>query len=154
MDNRGFWRKLFDMRFESFVTRELVRYMYICVMLFLAVFSLSAFVAAWQQASEREESLFLIGGLVVIILIDGIVLLMSRFVLESMVVLFVVAENTAATSHGVSALSRVVPDEENGESDGNGTGEKGPEEKQKTAEEREREARISQLKAMIEELEA
>ena len=88
---RGFFGKLFDFSFETFITPSIIKVLFILILVVIGIGALGFVIAAFSQSAVL--------GLVVLIIgvpIGGFLyILFARVWLEIVVVLFRIEENTA-----------------------------------------------------------
>jgi Domain of unknown function (DUF4282) len=87
---RGFFASLFDLSFTSLVTTKIIKALYLLSMLLIGLAALAFVIAAFHQSSTA--------GLFVLVVVAPIVsllyLIYARVVLELVIVLFRIMENT------------------------------------------------------------
>ena len=90
MEN-SFFKSLFDMSFDDFITTKIIKILYIISIVFSAIMGLVIIFSGFATNSGAMGILFLILGPVVAF----INIIMSRIWLELIIVIFKIAENTS-----------------------------------------------------------
>ena len=113
-ERRGFFGSLFDLSFRHFVTGKVVSFLYVISLIFAvlnALFSavyLSVLLGAFLSAAADSPAVGWIMGILLFCIVAPLLLLLSvvyvRVLLEIVVVLFRIADNTAETSRHLDAL--------------------------------------------------
>jgi hypothetical protein len=91
MQQRGFFSSLFDINFESFVTTRIIKVLYVIAIILAAIYVV--FLVAASFASDST-----IGALILVLspVIFLLFVLYTRVLLEFMIVVFRIYENTCA----------------------------------------------------------
>ena len=107
MKSKGFFGALFDSSFGTFVTPKLIRLLY-----FLVVTAVELGILLWGLsglvAFLRDRSLASLGVLVSAPIAAVLGLIFVRIWMETMIVIFRIAEDLAAIAHGGGAVRVVV----------------------------------------------
>lgn len=103
--SKGFFRSLFDLSFTSFVTARVVKFIYVLSIVFVVLYVLgtmayASFIAyAFVAALAQSDALGIVVGLLLFLILTPILLLVAityvRVLLEIVIVLFRISENTA-----------------------------------------------------------
>lgn len=111
---RGFFGSLFDLSFRHFVTGKVVSFLYVISLIFAvlnALFSavyLSVLLGAFLSAAADSSAVGWVFGILLFCILAPLLLLLSvvyvRVLLEIVVVLFRIADNTAETARHLDAL--------------------------------------------------
>ncbi len=112
---RGFFAALFDLSFKHFVTGRVVSFLYVISLIFVvlnAVFSagyISLLLGAFLSAVAGSSALGWVVGVVVFLISAPLLLLVSivyvRVLLEIVVVLFRISDNTAETTRLLDTMA-------------------------------------------------
>lgn len=113
--SRGFFRSLADLSFTSFVTARVIKFIYVISVLFTVIYvlfitaSASTFVAGFVSATTDSQALGIVAGAVVFVLLAPLLLLIGvtyvRVLLEIVVVMFRISENTAEVARGIRNMT-------------------------------------------------
>lgn len=102
---RGFFAALFDLSFQTFITRRLASVFYLAGLIVIAIGFLVYFIGgiwraiAFMVASNIGAGIALLLATVIIVpLVTFIAVVVLRFIIESVVALIAVAENTQQTA--------------------------------------------------------
>lgn len=111
---KGFFGSLFDLSFRHFVTGRVVSFLYVISLVFVvlnALFSaayLSVLLGAFLSAVADSPALAWVVGILVFLILAPLLLLVSvvyvRVLLEIVVVLFRISDNTAEAARHLSVL--------------------------------------------------
>ena len=109
METKGFISSLFDLSFASFVTPKIIRVLFVLSLIGIGLWSLLILIAAFNASTGA--------GVIALIFLPVIFLVGAIFVrvyMETLIVMFKIAENTAATayntgSHMASASGGAIP---------------------------------------------
>lgn len=103
--SRGFFRSLMDLSFTSFVTARVIKFIYVISVIISAVYvffitvPVSSFLAGYVSTSTDSRSLGLIVAVAVFLILTPLLLILAvtyvRVLLELVIVLFRISENTA-----------------------------------------------------------
>jgi hypothetical protein len=113
---RGFFEALFDLSFRHFVTGRVVSFLYVISLVFVvlnALFSavyLSILLGAFLSAVADSPALAWVAGILMFLIVAPLFLLVSvvyvRVLLEIVVVLFRISDNTAEAARHLSVLGQ------------------------------------------------
>ena len=110
---RGFLAALFDLSFKTFITRRLASVFYLAGLIVIAIGFIVYFVGgiwrsiAFMLASNIGAGIaLLIATLIIVPLVTFISIVVLRFVIESVVALIAVAENTQQTAKNTDRTPR------------------------------------------------
>lgn len=113
--SRGFLRSLVDLSFTNFVTAKVIKFIYVISAIFMVIYALvttasaSTFVTGFVSASTDSRVLGIVAGAGVFVVIAPLLLLITvtyvRVVLEIVIVLFRISENTAEVARGIRSFS-------------------------------------------------
>ena len=105
---KGFFGSLFDLSFEHFVTGRVVSFLYVVSLIFVVLNAIvssgyaSLLLGAFLSAVADSQAIGWISGILLFLVIAPLLLFVSivyaRVLLEIVVVLFRIAENTAETA--------------------------------------------------------
>ncbi len=107
---RGFFGKLFDLSFESFITTSIIRILYILLIVLAGLTALVILISAATQGAAA--ALF---GLILAPIVFLVYVIFGRVYLEIVIVLFRIAENTQvladkAKGESVTRTTQITPD--------------------------------------------
>lgn len=118
---KGFFGSLFDLSFRHFVTAKVVSFLYVISLIFVilnALFSagyLAVLLGAFLSAATDSPALGWVSGILLFLVAAPLLTLLSvvyvRVLLEIVVVLFRIADNTAETARRLGALSALDREE-------------------------------------------
>jgi hypothetical protein len=95
-DNRGFFARLFDFSFETFITPTIIKVIYILLMIVIALMMLTIIIVGFTQS--------VVTGLIALIIVAPIAgflyILFARVWLEIIIVLFRIHDNTEEIARG------------------------------------------------------
>lgn len=111
--SRGFFRSLADLSFTSFVTAKVIKFLYVLSVIFIVVYvlfttiSLTTFAAGFVSAIAGSDVLGVVAGAGVFLVLTPLFLLIAityvRVLLEIVVVLFKISDNTAEVARNTRA---------------------------------------------------
>lgn len=109
---KGFFGSLFDLSFRHFVTGRVVSFLYVISLIFVVLNALlsavyiSVLLGAFLSAVADSSALGWVAGILLFLIVGPLFLLVSvvyvRVLLEIVVVLFRIADNTAETARRLS----------------------------------------------------
>lgn len=112
---KGFFGSLFDLSFTSFITGGVVKFLYVVALLFAvlnALFTagyLSLLLGAFLSSASDSPAAGIVAGAFVFLALAPVLTLFgmiyARVLLEIIVVLFRIAENTSQMAHGLRLLA-------------------------------------------------
>ncbi|CAN5748720.1 hypothetical protein BH23ACT11_BH23ACT11_13720 [soil metagenome] len=113
--SKGFFRSLADLSFTSFITARVIKFIYVISVLFTDVYvlfltaSASTFVTGFISATTDSQVLGVTLGVIVFVLLAPLLLLIGvtyvRVLLEIVIVMFRILENTAEVARRIRNIS-------------------------------------------------
>ena len=91
MEDKGFFGRLFDLSFNEFITTKIITVLYVCAMIGAGVWGLVILFGGFATKSFGG----ILAGLVLAPIAFLVATILSRVWLETLIVLFRIAENTA-----------------------------------------------------------
>ncbi len=91
MEGKGFFGRLFDLSFNEFITTKIITVLYVCSMIGAGIWALMVLFGSFATKSFFG----ILGGLILSPIVFLAVVIMARIWLETLIVLFRIAENTA-----------------------------------------------------------
>ncbi|HRT05071.1 MAG TPA: DUF4282 domain-containing protein [Kiritimatiellia bacterium] len=91
METKGFFGRLFDLSFNEFITTKIITALYVCAMLGSGVWGLTILFGGFATKSFGG----ILAGLVLAPIAFLVGTILARIWLETLIVLFRIAENTA-----------------------------------------------------------
>ena len=91
MEDKGFFGRLFDLSFNEFITTKIITVLYVCAMIGAGVWGLVILFGGFATKSFGG----ILAGLVLAPIAFLVGTILSRIWLETLIVLFRIAENTA-----------------------------------------------------------
>ena len=104
-DTKGLFGALFDMTFEHFATIKFAKIIYLLLLIGWAIGMLAFLVLTVIGSAGGGEKAFTI--IIVLPLVAFFTLLYMRVIMESLIVMFRIAENTRLTAESVSGTRAV-----------------------------------------------
>lgn len=111
----GFFRSLVDLSFTSFVTARVVKFIYVLSVIFVVLYALFAtlslvtFAGGFASALAGSRVIGIVAGTILFVLLAPVVLLVGvtyvRVLLEIVIVLFRISENTAEMTGHLRRIS-------------------------------------------------
>lgn len=113
--SRGFFRSLMDLSFTSFITARVIKFIYVISVVFAIVYvlfvtlSMSTFVAGYISATANSQALGIIVAIAIFLVVAPLLLVLAvtyvRVLLELVIVLFRISENTAEMVRKLESIS-------------------------------------------------
>lgn len=100
MDTKGFFGALFDLSFNSMITVRIVQLLYVLSLVMIGLIVLAIFIAAADDSSASAVIVLILSPFIFII-----TAIFARVYLETLIVLFKIAENTGDTAAAVKIRS-------------------------------------------------
>ena len=91
METKGFFGRLFDLSFNEFITTKIITVLYVCAMIGSGVWGLTILFGGFASKSFGG----ILAGLVLAPIAFLVGTILARIWLETLIVLFRIAENTA-----------------------------------------------------------
>ena len=91
METKGFFGRLFDLSFNEFITTKIITVLYVCAMIGAGVWALTILFGGFATKSFGG----ILAGLVLAPIAFLVGTILARIWLETLIVLFRIAENTA-----------------------------------------------------------
>ena len=91
METKGFFGRLFDLSFNEFITTKIITVLYVCSMVGAGVWALTILFSGFATKSFGG----ILAGLVLAPIAFLVGTILARIWLETLIVLFRIAENTA-----------------------------------------------------------
>ena len=91
METKGFFGRLFDLSFNEFITTKIITVLYVCAMVGAGVWGLTILFGGFASKSFGG----ILAGLVLAPIAFLVGTILARIWLETLIVLFRIAENTA-----------------------------------------------------------
>lgn len=89
MQDRGFFGRLFDLSFSEFITTSVVRFLYVLLLIVIAIGYLVAIITGFANSFGRGLLMIVVGAVGALLYI-----LFARIWMEILIVVFRIAENT------------------------------------------------------------
>ena len=90
MEDKGFFGRLFDLSFNEFITTKIITVLYVCAMIGAGVWGLTILFGFFATKSFGG----ILAGLVLAPIAFQVATILARVWLETLIVLFRIAENT------------------------------------------------------------
>jgi hypothetical protein len=90
MPDKGFFKTLFDLSFSEFVTTKLIKFLYILILVFIAIGYLVSVIGGFADSAGQGFLMLIVGAVGALVAV-----LFARVYMEILIVLFRIAENTS-----------------------------------------------------------